>query len=97
MKGKGDSLGKVFKFNFELRETTPINSDEDTDELDAENDGLDDPVFNPESEFIKVYDEMDDETFKENKSKHYTLNPILERVGCKINLDDRYYSKSSIR
>lgn len=27
---------KPFKFNFELRETTPVNSESDTDDLDPE-------------------------------------------------------------
>ena len=80
-----------------MRESTPQNSDEDTEDLDSDNDGLDDPVYHPEPVLIKVYDELDDETLKENKSKQYTLTPIIERVGCKINLDEKYYTKSSIK
>ena len=50
---------KKYRFNFELRETTPLNSDSDTDDLDPENDGLPDPAMNQPPIEIKVYEEDD--------------------------------------
>lgn len=83
---------KPFRFNFELRETTPMGSESDTDDLDPENDGLPDPTIYQQPEEVKVLEEDEDGNLVENKKKTYFLTPVRERIGCFINLDEKYYS-----
>ena len=83
---------KPIKFNFELRETTPVNSESDTDDLDPENDGLIDPTINRPPEVVKVFEEDENGVKYENKRKSYKLESVEERLGCFINLDEKYYT-----
>lgn len=87
---------KPIRFNFELRETTPVNSESDTDDLDPENDGLVDPTINRQPEVVKVFEEDENGVKFENKRKSYKLEQVKERLGCFINLDEKYYSAKSI-
>ena len=87
---------KPIRFNFERRETTPCGSESDTDDLDPENDGLPDPTIGRPPEEVKVYDEDEDGNLFENKKKTYMLHQIEERIGCFINLDEKYYTLESL-
>lgn len=73
-----------------------MNSESDTDDLDPENDGLPDPSINRPKEEIKVYDEDADGNLVENKRKTYYLTPVVERIGCFVNLDDKYYTAAAL-
>ena len=84
---------KPIKFNFELRESTPCNSSSDTDDLDPEGDGLPDPTINRKAEEVKVYEEDEEGNLVENRRKSYKLTPVPERIGCFINIDEKYYNK----
>lgn len=87
---------KPIRFNFELRETTPVNSESDTDDLDPENDGLPDPTIMRPPEIVKVYEENENGVKVENKRKSYKLTSVEERIGCYINLDEKYYTADSL-
>ena len=87
---------KPVKFNFELRETTPVNSESDTDDADPENDGLPDPMIGREDEIVKVFEEDGDGNQVENHRKTYKLTPVVERIGCFINIDEKYFNKKAI-
>ena len=67
---------KPVRFNFELRETTPVNSESDTDDLDPEQDGLADPTIGREPEEVKVWEEDDAGNLVENRRKTYVLTPV---------------------
>lgn len=88
---------KPVRFNFALAETTPVNSESDTDDLDPENDGLADPTIGREPEEVKVWEEDDEGNLVENKRKTYVLTAVKERVGCLINLQEKYYCRHALR
>lgn len=72
------------------------NSESDTDDLDPENDGLPDPTIGRLPEQVKVYEEDADGNLIENPRKNYTLTPVEERIGCYVNLDEKYYTAQAI-
>ena len=45
---------------------------------------------------VKVYEEDSDGNEFENKNKSYKLEQIQERIGCFINLDEKFYTAEAL-
>ena len=73
-----------------------MDSSSDTSDLDPEDDGLDDPVWNKEVEDVFVYDTLDDGSKVLSKEKSYKMAPVEERVGVRINPNNHYYNQKAI-
>ena len=89
---------KPIRFNFELRETSPLPSEteEDDEEMDAHG-GLIDPNVGREAEMVEVIEEDFYGRKIKKQFKNYILTPVRERIGCYVNLDNKYYQMDSIK